>query len=86
MGLSNFRMTAPDGTLGYYRGDGEANRYGGTGSGKGTSMAGASRTLNQTQAASSGSNWTPSTGYLIALVIGEVLLFGFVRGLSKHGG
>jgi hypothetical protein len=87
VGFSQYFASAPDRTFGYYRGDAEAHRYGNSGSGQGSSSAGRSVTLNGSMSGgSTGGKWHPSVAYLMGLLIAEVLLYGVVSRITRHGG
>lgn len=75
-------QAAPDPRMGYYSGG--APRYGGTGSMAGPKAAGTVTGAGM-PAAGSGT-WTPTIKFLLALVAGELLLYGFLRRYTSHGG
>lgn len=74
-------FSAPNSSFGYYRG---APLYGGgaqAGGGNGPQMAG-TNVFSQGQGGQAGtSGWSPTVLYMIALVVLEMIIFGFI---SRH--
>jgi hypothetical protein len=72
----------PNPSLGYYRGG--PPTYGGEGSMRGPKSAGT--TAGSNAAPSNTSAWHPTVKYLLCLVAVEIIAFGTLRYLTKHGG
>lgn len=66
---------------GYYAGYGPVN--GGSGSGMGQSMSGAGSLAAGNGVTIAGQNWHPTVLYLAALVVAEMVVFGFIGHLLK---
>ena len=66
---------------GYYVGYGPLN--GGSGSGMGQSMAGVGSLAPGQSVTIGGQNWHPTVLYLAALVVAEMVVFGFLGHLLK---
>lgn len=64
---------------GYYVGYGPLN--GGTGSGMGVSMAGTGSLAQGNSVSIGGQQWHPTVLYLLALIVAEMVAFGFIANL-----
>lgn len=80
------RVSAPDNTLGYYRGDAEGHRFGNQGSGQGSDNAGRDATMGSTGLKGKAGQWHPTVVWMLGLVLAEVAALGIMRKLTKHGG
>jgi hypothetical protein len=74
----NINSAYPTSSFGYYRGTPLA---GGQGSGMGPSMAGVGVFSAGSGISAGTSNWSPTILYLFALIIVEMVVFGF---LAQH--
>jgi hypothetical protein len=74
----NVNSAYPTSSFGYYRGTPMA---GGSGSGMGQSMAGTGVFSAGSGVSAGSSNWNPTILYMFALIILEMVIFGF---LAKH--
>jgi len=67
---------APTASFGYYRG---APKIGSTpGSGIGVSMAGTNTFAQGQGVGGTSSGWEPSILYMLVLIVGEMIVFGFI--------
>lgn len=66
-------VTMPDQTTGYQRGAARSTQE--KGSGMGASIAGTGT-----------SSWHPTVRFLLVLVAAEIVAFGALRSMTKHGG
>lgn len=70
-------FSKPTSTFGYYRGS--PNAFGGSGSGQGPAMAGNGIfPQGQGPVDNSTSQWNPTILYMFALIILEMVIFGFL--------
>lgn len=72
---------APNQAQGYYAGYGPL--AGGSGSGMGQAMSGPGQLAQGQGVMIGGQSWHPTILYLLALVIAEMVVFGFVGNLLK---
>lgn len=74
------RVRGPATDAGYFSGN--PPYAGGTGSGAGPKGLRGMKGMG----AGTASNWHPTVRYLLALVVGEIILMGVMRQFTRHGG
>ena len=72
---------APNQSQGYYAGYGPLN--GGSGSGMGQAVSGRGQFAQGQGITVAGQTWHPTVLYLVALLIAEMVVFGFIASLLK---
>lgn len=65
----------PTSSFGYYRG---SPMYGGQGSGNGPTVSGTGQFAQGTGPVNSTNQWNPTILYMFALIIAEMVIFGFL--------
>lgn len=68
-------FSSPTSSFGYYRGQ---PLYGGSGSGQGPSQSGVGQFAQGSGPVNNTSQWSPTIYYMFALVIFEMVVFGFL--------